>query len=381
MFWDPGMPIHFDPQLDCWHVFKHADVSRLLADTAVFSSSYGLTPEQRQQMNPLLEGMWAADDPRHRDLRNAVREPFRASVLAQLRPKIEEIATERIDEVIAAGTGRVEAVTALARPLPSRVICYVLGLDLTYAARVHAWMDEQYQVSSTTHTMPPQQDMREFFGDLLVERRANPQTGLLDELLAAQGAGYTVDGQPLSDQDLIGYCAMLLSAGVDTTSASLSNAFLFLTDYGHWDTLREDPSLIPGAVEESMRWYPAFPGIRRRVISDTEFDGQVIPAGQWVTGWLPAANRDPQKFRDPDRFDIRRKPNPELAFGAATHHCLGAPLARLEQQIMLEHMVRRLPGLRRDPGMPLERRMWLVDNLECAHFTFDLGRAAQGEGT
>jgi cytochrome P450 len=195
--------------------------------------------------------------------------------------------------------------------------------------------------------------------------------GLVDELIAAQARGYQIEGRPMTDRDLVGYVAMMLSAGVDTTSAGIGNALLFLTEYGHWAELAADPALIPNAVEETLRWYPSFPGVRRLTIADTELGGQRVRPGQWATGWLTAANRDPATFPDPDRFDIRRRPNRQLSFGYGLHLCLGAALARLEMRILLEEATRRLPGLRRDPDAPIARRYWLLDNLTEAHFTFD----------
>ena len=370
-FWDSTAQVFFDERLDTWMAFSHADVLRIVTDTSTFSSGYGLTDEARQHEHPLNVGMWAADDPRHADLRAAVAEPFRRTVLDWLTGEVHAIATALLDQVVAAGAGTVEIVTALARPLPSRVICRLLGLDLSYAERMSAWLDEVYEVTSTLHRMPEQRDLAEFLQQLVDARRAAPQGGLVDDLIAVQAAGYQVDGKPMTDWDLVGYVAMLLGAGVDTTSAGLGNALLFLTEYGRWEELRADPSLIPNAVEETMRWYPPFPGVRRLVIADTDLGGQRVRAGQWATGWLTAANRDPVQFPNPDTFDIRRRPNRHLSFGYGRHVCLGAALARLELHILLDEAARRLPGLLRDPDAPIGRREWLIDNLTEAHFTFD----------
>jgi cytochrome P450 len=375
-FWNPGTPVHFDEQLDTWHAFSHADVLRVLTDDKAFSAGYGLTDETRPYAFPALSGMWGADGRRHDDLRAAVVDPFRRSVLESLSGDIRRIVTTLLDEVVASGAGEVEAVRMLARPLPSQVICRVLGLDLDYAERVHAWMDEVYRVASSTNTFPAQSDQVRCFEDLMAERRKAPQDGLVDELLAAQAAGYQVDGRPMSDWDLVGYFAMLLSAGVDTTSGGIGNALLFLTEYGHWEELRIDPSLIPNAIEETLRWYPAFPGVRRLVVADTELGGQKLTAGQWATGWLTSANRDPELFPNPDTFDIRRRPNRHLTLGFGVHHCLGASLARLELRILIEEAVRRLPKLRRIPDAPISRRAWVLENLNEAHFTFDVTTAA-----
>ncbi|MFC3896286.1 cytochrome P450 [Lentzea rhizosphaerae] len=366
-FFDPTTEVHFDEVLDTWHVFSLSDVQRVLFDEEHFSAGYGLTDETRPLANPVLSGMWAADGQRHRDLRVAVADPFSPRVMSRLEDQIRAIATELIDGLEPSGF---DVVPRIARPLPTRVICHLLGLDLSAETKMTAWIDEWYRASITTSTVPPQKEMARYFAEEIERQRTEPEDGLIAELLAAQAAGYHVDGRPLSDWDLVGYCAMLLGAGVDTTFASIPNAVLFLTEHGCWTELHEDPSLIPGAVEETMRWYPVFPGPRRLVVRDVVIGGQQLRAGQWVSGWLSAANRDPARYPDPNVFDIRRRTR-IMSFGHGPHHCLGANLARLEQRVLLEEMVRRLPLLRRETGAPLVRREWMLDNLETATFRFD----------
>jgi len=371
MYFDPQTPVSFDERTGSWQVFSHHDVARVLNEPALFSSDYGTAEEDPQRINPLLVGMWATDGPRHADLRAAVAEPFRPRILDNLATDIREIVTRLLDRVVADGNGRVEVVGALAKPMPGQVVCRVLGLDVSHADQMMRWLDEIAEVSVSTNTYPPRPDMVEFFQDLIDDRRKHPQAGLVDDLIAAQAAGYQVDGMTLRDWDLVGYFSMMLAAGSETTTAGVGNAILLLTEYGHWDALGTAPSLIPGAVEETRRWSPPFSGPRRLVLADTEIGGQQIKAGQWITAWVSAANRDPERFPSPNTFDIRRRPNPELSFGVGTHHCLGAPLARLEMRILLEEAVRRLPGLRRDVEAPISRRAWIVNGLTEAHFTFD----------
>ncbi|RDI19753.1 cytochrome P450 [Lentzea flaviverrucosa] len=366
-FFDPTTEVHFDEALDTWHVFSLGDVQRVLSGEEHFSSGYGLTDETRPLANPVLSGMWAADGQRHRDLRAAVADPFSPRVMSRLETQIRAIATELVDGL---EPGGFDVVPRIAKPLPTRVICHLLGLDLSAEERMTEWLEQWYQDSVTTNTVPRQAEMAEFFAAELDRQRAEPGDGLIAELLAVQATGYQVGGRPMSDWDLIGYCAMLLGAGVDTTAATIPNAVLFLTEFGCWEELRADPSLIPGAVEETMRWYPVFPAPRRLVLRDVTIGGQEISAGQWVSGWLSAANRDPVRYADPDTFDIRRRTR-IMTFGHGPHHCLGAGLARLEKRVLLEEMVRRLPLLRRDTGAPLVRRQWMLDNLETATFRFD----------
>ncbi|MFD4639342.1 cytochrome P450 [Lentzea sp. NPDC058436] len=366
-FFDPATEVHFDPELGSWHVFSLADVQRVLSDVECFSSSYGLTDETRPLANPVLSGMWAADGQRHRDLRAAVADPFSPRVMSLLEDRIRAIATELVDGL---DPGGFDVVTALGKPLPTRVVCHLLGLGLSAETRMTEWLEQWYQEAVTTNTVPRQAEMAEFFAAEIERQRAEPGDGLIAELLAVQAAGYLVDGRPMSDWDLVGYCAMLLGAGVDTTAATIPNAVLFLTEFGCWEELGADPSLIPGAIEETMRWYPVFPGPRRQVTRDVTIGGQRMEAGQWVSGWLGAANRDPARYADPDTFDIRRRTR-IMTFGHGPHHCLGAGLARLEKRVLLEEMVRRLPLLRRETGAPVVRRQWMLDNLETATFRFD----------
>ncbi|MFD5831808.1 cytochrome P450 [Lentzea sp. NPDC060358] len=366
-FFDPTTEVHFDDVLDSWSVFSLADVQRVLSEEECFSAGYGLTDETRPLGNAVMSGMWAADGRRHRDLRAAVADPFSPRVMSRLEDRIRAIATELIDGLDPAGF---DLVRQVARPLPTRVICDLLGLEVSAEAKMAGWLEKWYEDSATTNTVPPQEEMARFFADEIDRQRSDPADGLIAELVAVQARGYEVDGRPMSDRDLVGYCAMLLAAGVDTTFASIPNAVLFLTEFGHWDELRRDPSLIPGAVEETMRWYPVFPGVRRLAVRDVVLGGQEIAAGQWVTAWLSSANRDPERYPSPDVFDIRRRSR-IMTFGHGAHHCLGAGLARLEKRVVLEEMVARLPLLRREVSAPLVRREWMLDNLETATFRFD----------
>ncbi|WP_039937299.1 cytochrome P450 [Streptomyces himastatinicus] len=371
IFWDPRTPVHFDEALNTWNVFSRADVLRVLNDRETFSAGYGLSEEDRLRAHPSLSGMWAAEGARHDDLRAVVAEPFRRTVLDSLAREVRDMVSELLDDVVAVGTGRIEVVGALAEALPSRVICRVLGLELSYADRMRTWVEEMSRAASATSELPPQPDLVRFFQELIEARRARPGSGLVDDLIAAQRSGCPVAGRPMTEHDLVGYFAMMLSAGVDTTATSIGNAFLFLTEYGCWERLGEQPELVPHAIEETLRWYPAFPGVRRHVLADTAIGGQHVRAGQWVTGWLTSANRDPDKFPDPGRFDMHRRPNPHVSLGNGRHHCLGAPLARLELRILIEEAAARLPGLRRDTGEPLTRSQWIVDPLKSLQMTFD----------
>jgi cytochrome P450 len=372
-FWDPHSVPYFDAARGTWHVFSYADVTRVLSDGRAFSQTYG-DPD----VHPNWAVMWAADDPRHADLRAIVSEPFTQSVLRGLAPRIEAIVEELIDRIVEAGSGRFEAVGALAKPLATRVICEIMGVDLADDARFARWVDEI--TSTPTFDLPAQPDMVAYFGDLLAERRARPDAGLVDKLIAAQRSGHLIAGQALIDRDLIGYLWGLLAAGSDTTATGLVNMLLFLSHYGHIAQLEADRDLVPGAIEESLRWYPPFPAVMGMANTDVRFGSHPVKAGEMATGWMTAANRDPAEFSDPDSFDISRKPNPHLAFAKGGHHCLGAPLARLELRIALRGVLDRLPGLRWDRDRPFKRTLGIVNRVEEAHFSFGPGGLAPASG-
>jgi cytochrome P450 len=369
-FWNPRTPPYFDETRQAWHVFSYADVACALTDTAAFSQQYG-DPDRQ----PLYAVMWAADDPRHADLRAIVSEPFRQSVTRNLAPTIREIVDDLIDEIVAAGTGRFEIMRALARPLPNRVICRILGVDVTNDVRFATWVD-QASSAETLDAMPAQPEIVAYFADLLERRRRTPGTGLIDELIAAQRDGHQVAGEPLRDRDLIGYLWGLLLAGADTTATGLANTLLFLSEHGQFETLHNNRAVLHDAIEEVLRWYPPFPAVMMRATVDSDFGAARVPAGAFVTAWISSANRDPAEFPDPDTFDIHRHPNPHLTFAKGGHHCLGAPLARLELRIAIEALLDRLCGLRWDRELPFRRTLGVVNRIEEAHMTFDQPEAA-----
>jgi cytochrome P450 len=369
-YWDALQPISYDEERDTWDVWAYHDAAAVLGDRSG-RFSQGVSDEVRLFGNPTLAGLWAADGKRHKDLLALVAPAFLRRALASLEADIRRIVVELIDAATAAGDGQFEAVSTIARPLPGRVMCGLLGIDAAAAERMYEWRDEAWRLTGSYKVMPPQPDMAAYFEQLIDEHQQTPRPGLLDKLLKALADPRTrIDGQRLTKRDLVGYLAMLVWAGAATTAGAAADVPLFLTESGHWATLREQPALIPGAVEEVLRWYPSFPGVRLSVTADTKISGQLLRKGDWVTVWLTSANRDPRVFKNPNTFDIRRTPNDHLTFGRGPHFCLGAPLARLELRILIEQATQRLPELRRNPDLPLRRRVWMEDSLDEAHFRY-----------
>ncbi len=365
-FLDPTTPVFFDETHQSWNVFRYADVLRVLTNAEEFSQDYATLID----IHPTYAGLWLSESPRHSDLRAIAAEPFRPQVLARFAPRIRQMADELLDAILASGTGHFELVGELARPLACRVICEILGVDLSNEKRFIAWVDENMATLSLGE-MVPQPDLVAFLTQMLQERREHPQNGLVDDLLRAHATSYLVAGQPLSEWDLIGYCWMLLSAGLETTATGMGNILLALAESGTFEELRENRDLIPGAIEEGLRWNTSSPGLPLYAKKDLEIGGQHIAAGQMVTAWMSAANRDPLQFPNPETFDIRRYPNKHLSFGWGRHHCLGMPLAQLELKIALEALLDTLPlPIQRESEREPIYQFGTVTTLREAHFRF-----------
>jgi cytochrome P450 len=192
--------------------------------------------------------------------------------------------------------------------------------------------------------------MADYFRHLLEQRRQNPGADLTSDLMAAHESGET-----LTAQELVDFCMLLLLAGNETTTNLLGNALLCFNEYPEaWERLKQQPQLLPLAIEEVLRYRSPIQGVDRFTTVETQLGGQKIPAGQMVLAWMGSANRDETQFNRPDEFFIERDPNPHLSFGNGIHFCLGAPLARLEGKIALNAVLERLQNLRIDPNATVE---------------------------
>jgi cytochrome P450 len=370
-FCDP----HRSPVVDdtgTLNVFSYEHVEQVLVEP-VFSS-YGIAELDYSRIHPASGGLWMADGERHDDMRAIGAAPFREPQLGKLAPGIRGIAERLLDDAVARGGNRIDIVADYARPLHLGVICLLLGIPRTNAELLDTWVRRAAEPTAV-YAIPPEPEEVGFLADLIDQRRRHPQEGLLlDALLARQAEGHLVAGRCLSDEDLIGHLAMLVHAGWEATAA-IANLILFAEEFGLLAHLAGDEKLLVGTIEEVLRLCPPFARAQRQASADTELGGHRVKAGQWVNGWLTAANRDPTRFANPDtfdptRFDARRLPN-HLSFGRGPRLCLGAPLARLELQIGVRALVTRLPGLRREPTKPLQRTLGIMDALEALPCTFD----------
>jgi cytochrome P450 len=361
-------PVFFEPDRQLWHAFRYADVQRVLSEHADFSSQFiGGGGDDTALSSSLV----ATDPPRHRQLRALVSQAFTPRAVDDLAPRIAAITDALLDQV--APTGRMDLVQDLAYPLPVIVIAELLGVPADDRDQFKAWSDA---ITSTTGEGPlAQQAMAAYFARLIEERRRHPQRDLVSALIEAQ-----IDAEHLTLAELLGFCVLLLVAGNETTTNLIANAVLcfdesrgaFDDSRGAFDELRQDPRLLPAAIEEVLRFRSPVQSMFRVVARPTALGGHSLQPGQSILAWIGSANRDEQAFEDPDRFDMRRNPNKHLAFGHGIHFCLGAPLARLEARIALGAILRRLPNVRRDPDAQLEPQdSFIVYGVKSLPVSFD----------
>ena len=359
VFRQPGM----DGETPIWFVTRHDDVAAVLLDDERFvrDPRLALTEEQLDAMAapPAVAAidnhMLNRDGDDHRRLRRLVTKAFTPKMVEQLRPRIQQIADELVDAAEARGS--MDASADYAFPLPITVIAEMLGVPHEDQDRFREWSDAiitpAIGAEALERFFEQMGEFVEYLTDLFAARRAEPRDDLVSALLAARDAD-----DALSEEEVFGTVVLLIVAGHETTVGLIGNAVLNLLDHPEQlALLREDPSLVPAAVEEVLRYEgPVERTLNRWAATDVELGGQTIRRGELVIAIVNSAGRDSERFDEPDRLDVTRTDTRHLAFGRGSHYCLGAPLARLEAEIALETLFRRLPGLRL--AAPREQLEW-----------------------
>jgi len=333
-------PVLFIPQFDVWLVFDYEGVKRVLGDHDAFSN----------RVPGPSNWFIFFDPPRHTRLRALIAKAFTPRSVANLEPRIRELSRTLLDRV--AARGEMDLAADYAVPLPMLVIAHMLGMPAADHPRYKRWSDEILKLSYSLFRGAEEAavvssyaavtaEMQAYLPQLLAERRKEPQDDLLTRLVQAE-----VEGERLTDDEILGFFQLLLVAGQETTANLINNAVLCLLEHpDELARLRAAPQLLPPAIEEVLRYRSPLAWMMRTPTRDIDLSGQTIPAGKLVIAVIGSANRDERQFKGASRFDIARDPNPHIAFGLGLHFCLGAPLARLEARIALADLLERLPGL------------------------------------
>jgi cytochrome P450 len=343
--------VHRSGSNGAWLVTGYQEVRQVLTD-ARFAEAAGrggrirLSRSRREGPERLLgrvETMLSTEPPEHTRLRRLVSKAFTPRSIEDLRPRIQEIVDELLDAV---DSRQFDLVGTLAWPLPVIVIAEMLGIPREDRERFKRWSDAMIGTLGGDYSLLAEarrsnEELVEYVSEIMEARRRSPRKDLISGLVAAEEQGAV-----LSDDEILGTIALLLVAGNETTTHLISGGVLALLRHPReMQRLRDEASLIPSAVEEFLRFSGPVHTTRRSARTDVEINGVEITRGEVVIAILAAANRDPNKYADPDRLDVARNPTDHVAFGDGIHFCLGAPLARVEAQIAIGSLLNRFPRL------------------------------------
>jgi len=350
-------PVYRQPVMRIWFLSRYEDCAAVLKDPD-FSVQRMQLPLTRKMVAPLHEdfremiarNLLMLDPPDHTRLRALVGKAFTPRVVERLRPRIQEIVDGLLDAAESADD--FDFVRDFAYPLPVIVIAEMLGVPSADRAKFVSWSNQLVAIvdpfsapAGLESVQPAYEEMAAYLRGICAERRRDPREDLISALVAAED-----QGDALSEAELISTCGVILGAGYETTASALGNAVLaLLRNPDERKRLCDDPSLIESAVEEFLRYDPPVQATDRIATRDCEIRGKRIRKGQLVVTLLAAANRDPERFANPERLDLGRRDNTHLSFSHGVHFCLGAQLARAELQIAIATLLRRHPHFEGDP--------------------------------
>jgi cytochrome P450 len=350
--------VHYSEAHRAWLVTRYDDCVAAFADKRLSSDRvrpllHAMPADRRETAGPVMEliadWMVVTDPPVHTRMRKLGTRAFHPRKVVAMEGRIRELVDHYLDQFIA--RGEQDLVAGFAFPLPATVISELIGAPAGDADRFKEWSEELALVAfgaggeargdRHARAMRGVGVMLDYFGELMERKRREPGDDMISALLEGE------DGDRLSDEEITGMCALMLFAGHETTTTTITSGVKLLLDNPEQlELLRSDTTLSGKAVEEVLRVEGAIKVLHRWVLEDLELRGRQIRAGERVLIVPAAANRDPERFTDPDRFEITRSPNPHLAFGKGVHACIGAMLARIEMRVAVARIVERLPGLR-----------------------------------
>jgi cytochrome P450 len=364
-------PLYWHEQMGMWFITRYEDVRTLTRDRRVSSNRIdAFMPAGAREKTEFVRGFFTdwmlfSDPPEHTRLRKLISRAFVPRSIAMLESFTHRVVDEALDRV--EGKDQIDIVGDFGFPVPSRVIAHMLGVAPDHVEDFEHWSRDILQVPSLvgdpqenlTITYEAMRSLEAYFRDLIAERRAVPAEDLLGLMVQAND-----DGSVLSDEELIAHCALLLIAGHETTTNLIGNGTLaLLRNPGELARFRAQPDLAGPAVEELLRYDGTVAGIARQAKEDIQLSAGVVPAGAVLMGVLPAANRDPAVFTDPDRLDLGRGDTRHLGFGGGVHACIGAALARMETRIAMTSLLARYPRIELAVSEPSHIASWAIRGL------------------
>ena len=361
-------PVHRSRLMNAWMFARHADADAILRDHRSFGSDprKGTLTARQQAMLPAPDEltMLFLDPPDHRRLRALVNKAFTPRAVAALEPRIRETLAALLDDID--DPGGFDLMRAVAHPLPVIVIAEMLGVPPGDRARFAVWSAQRARLLEPTVSHRERRaaevataEFDAFFRAVIGERRAAPGDDIVSALVQAED-----EGERLTERETLNMLRLLLIAGNETTTNLIGNGMLaLLRNPGELQRLREDPGLIPSAVEELLRFDSPVQATFRRALADCEVNGFELRRRDNLVVLVGSANRDADAFADPDRLDVGRGEAAHLSFGRGIHHCLGAPLARLEGRIVLEMLLERFPRIALGDESPRFRKSIVLRGL------------------
>ena len=363
-------PVHHSRLMNAWMFSRHADIDIILRDHQRFSNDPRkgtLSRDQRAKLPAEEEfTMLFLDPPDHKRLRALVNKAFTPKAVNALEPHIRSLLGSLLDDIDDPAAG-FDLMQAVAQPLPVIVIAQMLGIPAEDRAQFKIWSDQRARTLEPMIT-PREREVAEtasraldeYFRPIIRERRAEPQDDILSGLAQAEE-----EGDRLTEREMLNMLRLLLIAGNETTTNLIGNGFLALLRYpDQLQRLRDDPSLIPLAVDELLRFDSPVQTDFRRVLTDCEVNGFPLKQRENIVLLLGSANRDPDVFENPDTLDVGRGDRSHLSFGRGIHHCIGAPLARLEGRVVLEMLLERFFRIGLLDGEPRFRNSIVLRGLE-----------------
>lgn len=357
-------PVHWDPYLHAWVVTRYADVLQVFH---VMSADRTPSPERlaalgMEQLGPvasvMVRQMLFLDPPEHSRVRGLAAAAFTPRRVERLRARIQEISDSLLDAVI--GVGAMDVMDAIANPLPAIVTAEMFGIPVEDHRKLKEWSQDfaemlgnfQHNPGRATRVLASVEPMTTYFREAVRRQATDPTEGLINALATAE-----LEGDRLSEEEVVANVIVTMVGGQETTTNLIGNGLLALLRHpDELQRLRENPSIMPSAVEELLRYESPSQHTARLARTDVQLGGKNIKKRDAVIAVMGAANRDPEQFEDPDRLDLTRTDNRHVAFAWASHFCFGAPLARLEGQIVLSTLLRRLHHIELVVANPVEWR-------------------------